>query len=211
MKKKRAGVRSPRSSSARPTRTAKGSRASKRREGRRQSPFHSEWKYLDSTALERSGREKGGGSSRSLKKGRDRAERSQRSLPSRSTATYYEPPPKRKPFREFTDEEVIAWYLELPGDQRHRVLENTAIWKWFNNNKRDHKKLIAMQDVVRAEAVGTPPSTTEIAAYLRLYGGPPCPCGYMGYPYEEHALDMRKCFSHKPPEFEDNDDDDLPF
>jgi len=204
VKRKKTDVRSPRKTSARPTREKKP----KLREGGRQSsPFKTEWKYLD---LAKASREKGGSSKGSTPKSRDRAERSQRSLPSRSVV-YYKPPPKRTPFRDLTDEQVIAWYLQLPGDRRRRVLESTAIWKWFNNNKRDHKKLIAMQDVIRAEAVGTPPSTTEIAAYLRLGSGPPCSCGWMGYPYEDHILDARKCFQHKPPELEDDDDDDLPF
>ena len=203
MKRKKTGVRSPRKTSARPTREKKP----KLREGGRQSsPFKSEWKYLDLSDVARD--------RDSTRKAQPEKARKQERVkaPPRAEVVYYKPPPKRTPFRDLTDEQVIAFYLQLPGDRRRRVLESTAIWKWFNNNKRDHKKLIAMQDVIRAEAVGTPPSTTEIAAYLRLGSGPPCSCGWMGYPYEDHVLDARKCFQHKPPELEDDDDDDdLPF
>lgn len=209
MKKKRTGVRTTRTNPARPTRGKPS--APKLREGGRQSPFHTDWKYFDISDLSTREIVKGGSSSRSTVKGRDRAERSQRSLPSRPSVVYYEPPPKRTPFRDLSDEQVIAWYLARDGDQRRVILENTATWKWFNNHKRDHMALIANAERIKAGVMMTPPSTTEIATYLKLMAGVPCPCGYKGYPDENHTLDARKCFSHKPEVFEEDDDDELPF
>jgi hypothetical protein len=217
VKRKKTGVRSTRKTSARPTR-AKAVKAGtlKLREGGRQSPFHSEWKYLDVGDLAARG-PKGNDGRASGGKGKTGHE-TVRALPSRSgrpaaarEVTYYEPPPKRMPFRNLTDEQVIAWYLARPGEQRRTILENAATWKWFNNNRRDHKKLIAMHELIKANAVATPPSTTEIATYLRQLSGPPCSCGWMGYPFENHTLDVRKCFKHPPAELLIEEDDDLPF
>lgn len=183
--------------------------------------LQTEWKYLDVddlTARDSSeggndGRAKGEKSKTGDQTVRARTSRSGRPAASRGVI-YYEPPPKQVPFRELTDKQVIAWYLGLPGDLRRRVLENTASWKWFTANKRDHAKLVAMAELIKADALASPPSTTEIATYLKQMAGPPCSCGWRGYPFENHMLDARQCFKWPPPEFavvDGEDDDDLPF
>jgi len=210
VKRKKTGVRSPRKTSARPTRDKPSPKL--REGGRQSSPFKSEWKYLDlSEESDRSprsgGSSRGGGSPGSSLKGRDRADRSQRSLPSRSDAesfgtgspvplTYYEPPPKVKPFRDLTDEQVLQWFDKQDEQYQSHTVANIVEWD------------------AHWTAKGKPIGLTirpAIVKYLRLQTAPPCSCGFSGNPRETHTLDARKCFQRKPPELEDDDDDDLPF
>jgi len=191
---------------------------SKLREGGRQSsPFSTEWKYLDldtvgeRTTPKTAATERGGaGKVDKGKRSQTHSHNAVTATPSRAF-TYFEPPPIRKAFRDFTDDEIIAYYLALPGDRRRHVLEATATWKWFNHHKRDHAALIENADRIKQGVMMTPPSTTEIATYMRLYAGLPCSCGYLGYPWEDHTLDARKCFKLKPAALLDEEDDDLPF
>jgi hypothetical protein len=194
VKRKKTDVRSPRKTSARPTREKSETKPKpKLREGGRQSsPFKSEWKYLD---LGTPGREKGGGSSRSTGAGEVSADRSQRSLPSRSVI-YYEPPPKVKPFRDLTDEEVLKWFDGQDEKYQSFTVANIVEWDAYWT--------------ARGKPIGLTirPATVK---YLRAQTAPPCSCGFSGNPRETHTLDARKCFQRKPPELEDEDDDDLPF
>lgn len=217
MKRRKTGVRSPRKPPRAPTRAKAvkaGTRPSRVKAGVSSSPFRSEWKYLN---VEESPRRQGRVTGDAARK----TGRTRRVAGSTPAVTYFESPPVRKPFRDFTDEEVIVYYLAMPGDRRRRVLENTAMWKWYERNKHDKEKITslrsvqainAMHDHVHRQAMMIPPSMTEIATFLRrFFSGPPCPCGYMGYPYEDHTLDARKCFKYKPVALEDDDDDDFPF
>jgi hypothetical protein len=189
VKRKKTGVRPPRKTSARPTREKSETKPKpKLREGGRQSsPFKTDWKYLDLSR--ETERKRGGGSVGSSPKGHDRAERSQRSLPSRSTVTYYEPPPKVTPFRDLADVDVLKWLKQRPDDYQQRIWSNAATW------------------------AGDPdPGPTTIVRYLQKMATPPCSCGYDGNPYDWHELNARTCFKNKPAELEDDDeDDDLPF
>jgi hypothetical protein len=212
VKRKKTGVRSPRKTSARPTRAKPSPKL--REGGRQSSPFSTKWKYLDLDTIGERTTPKDATAGRGGKgKGRRPSSNAVATRTSPRALTYYEPPPKRKAFRDFTDDEIIAYYLALPGDRRRHVLESTATWKWFNAHKRDHKLLIANADRIKAGLMMTPPSTTEIATYMRLYAGLPCSCGYLGYPWEDHTLDARKCFKLKPAALliDDEEDDDLPF
>lgn len=194
MKRKKTGVRSPRKTSARPTRQ-KPSPVKLREGGRQSSPFKTEWKYLDEIP--------GGGSPASTPKGRDRADRSQRSLPSRSV-TYYVPPRPAKPFRDFTDEQVLKWLAKQPERYRRQLAVNAEIW--VNVRGKSSKEIIAYEP-----GTGRAPQPIEIVAYLRAMATPPCSCGHNGNPYDRHQIDAKTCFKHKPAALEDDDDDDLPF